>query len=53
MVLVQVDIVLEFLFLAFISVYIILKLIWFGPRQFITSKTTVFSVSHLPIVCKG
>ena len=43
----QVDASIEFLLLSFLAVYIILKLIWFGPRQFITSKTTVFNVSTL------
>ena len=41
----QVNKVLESSFLAFIAVYIILKLTWFGPRQFITSKASVFNVS--------
>ena len=38
---------LEFFCLGFIAVYIVLKFIWFGPKEFITSKTTVINVSNL------
>ena len=49
----QVDTVLEFFCLGFIAVYIVLKFIWFGPKQFITSKTTVINVSNLDMSLHG